>query len=687
MQNKIIYLGANPVRNIFADKSTFDSEGLELFKPIFNIYENLVKENSDLYLKIKNSNASLLVVDLYSLNFPYYDKNNIKRNLFEEVEFTYEVLESMADKFLQIFSKEQIVLIDAKRANFFISNNTLIKNAIKCEEFNKRIDDYQRYFVEKTGCSFINISRTYFADRDSVWGISPINYENSYYYELRCIIAQILEKKIVICVSESAFKNRLTRFITLCTHLQDSLRQYLILDKDNNFEAFLAQTSGEFLSKYKNNICEIHKTNWPPQKGMSVFMNQPQEIKDLHKYSVLFDYKMLLIRHVIKLAQKKINEYIGEGLLVTENNLFDVLNFLLNKKDIYFQNLASNQPIKIDIWGSCVSREVFKECSNDLYLNNYIYRNNPIHVFGKTVPVSNSLFLEENFNGSKWRMGVLRDEMYRNSKTIINNSDSNWIIVDLYDIVENCFTIQDVPFIADWDTQNMQIFDLLKHDYDFGRLDPLSYSDTYIAESLDKYINLLKHHYGKNIILINVFFNKYYVNANGEIKKFELGDNYETLINKKNLYLKKWQDYVSQNLDCYVINISKFFLGDEKFVWGASPVHYEKPFQENVARIIDYIIINKPANRLFDNYDREDKIKRVIRMKKPNTDMGVFVDLFYEDDVDKILVSLSSEEANQYVKDLTQIYSNSFKTVDEVLSNYNFTNCNSLKEILIKRLR
>lgn len=217
------------------------------------------------------------------------------------------------------------------------------------------------------------------------------------------------------------------------------------------------------------------------------------------------------------------------------------------------------------------------------------------------------------------------------------NSTSKWMVVDLFDIINDLAVYKNCIIDFSEDSRNTPVVKKILHEcIPFHYYDK---PDDYIKVRIDKFIELLKQKYNKNLILVNFDVKEYYLDSKRKIQRFE-----EKGVDEKKRFVDKWQKYFYEQTGCYCIDIAKYFLADELSVHGAFIVHYEKAFNQEVYHYIDHIIQKEPEQKMFDDYSESLKVERLIELNKNNEDLSCVEALFSYSEHDKQLFHMSLDK-------------------------------------------
>lgn len=243
----------------------------------------------------------------------------------------------------------------------------------------------------------------------------------------------------------------------------------------------------------------------------------------------------------------------------------------LGKEDyirVYCNSHNTNVPI-IDIWGSCVSRELFN-FTNKFKVGAYILQN-PVHTFWRD-PVE---IAEESILGTSnftRRMAVLEFEK-KSKEYFDNNFQAKYLMIDLCDCRNDVYVFRDKEketLISDSISIEKTVAGLEGEKPEKHSV--FEISDSYWEESLDRFVELIKSRYEEENIIINEFrFAEKYYDVDGIIKEFAYND----LYHKRGELIKKLEDKLKKKLPlAKVISPVAVPLGYGGHKIGLSPMHY-----------------------------------------------------------------------------------------------------------------
>lgn len=610
----------------------------------------------------------------------------------------------------RVFKPNQIILIKGKKSEYEVMGEFLRKTRNVYTDYNKKIQQVEDFFCKEMGCLQIDLCDKFFSVCDECGTNNGLNYEEEFFENIVIALKEILlnqGEKNVYCTPDYGLV--LGRMIRHYAHLQRTNLWWLFLDDSNFVDHIVLNLGQEFIRKYMVDLQKLKDKDYNSYEQLfkeydfGVCQEIGKAIRcieaiEKHNYSISnMDYSMIF-RNNMRLKWKMIpiiqselkkEEILGD-IVVNEKNIevcFQYLNLFLHKQYRKAINYAlSNRDIlkkaqKVDIWGSCISREIYNLNSGVIELAKYLYRCCCLHAFEKKVDIDEKLFGDNNLFGSAWRKSIIENEIQRKAENILQNSNAEWIILDLYDIVENCYSFKGEQFILETFSRNSLFFKKIQSNIE--KYSYLEQSEMFLKGRMNKFIQFLKKRYKNKIILNRFYKQKQFINFGEKIVDFK---NDKTQINRQNLFIRKWEQYFIDQTNCYVIDIATKFLGDDKFVWGGSPVHYENCFFEESIKITEEIITTSPIKRYYNQYSYATRIERMIRLLPKNRGNKTLDVLFNDYYLDKIMLQLDVEIIKKYNYTIQEIYQRHYASAVEMLSDYNFKNADS-EELQIEILK
>lgn len=192
----------------------------------------------------------------------------------------------------------------------------------------------------------------------------------------------------------------------------------------------------------------------------------------------------------------------------------------------------------------------------------------------------------------KSRIRTLKQAINKDTVSLLLESDANWLVMDLFDM-QNDFAVC-----------NDTMFSTCAHEFFNTKLYKKYAKDVQISNFMnipkflwygyvDLFFEKIMTKYDSDHIILNRFrSNTYYLDKDGEIKL--IPDNFKMPYqsnDKYNFKLNELESYIIKKYNPYVIDLSKYYMGD-KNVWdNLNGAHFEKSFYyetfEQVKRIIN----------------------------------------------------------------------------------------------------
>ena len=264
-------------------------------------------------------------------------------------------------------------------------------------------------------------------------------------------------------------------------------------------------------------------------------------------------------------------------------------------------NSYNRTPPVIDIWGSCVSRELFNFTSN-FKVNAYILQN-PVHTYWRD-PVNIAESAIQGSSNFTRRMAIL--EFEKKAQEYFNEKfNAKYLMIDLCDCRNDVFFFKNQDketFVSDSISVEKTIAAL--NNSEIYRYSVFNISNSYWEESFKRFVELIKSKYEEENIIINKFrFAEEYLDVDGKIKDTEYRK-YKDLYAKRGELISRLEEIITQMLpNAMVISPLLKPLGYASHRLGLSPMHYTDEC---------YYIQNLKLERLFGMNDlTEEEISQV----------------------------------------------------------------------------
>ncbi len=741
-RKEICLFGGNIVRPMYgALKKNYSVNYIPWISPISLMYnkcdnchdidtymnKNLIIEFEKDFLKYV-PNSRVIILDLEPLSYPNIIYKNTKftdtgdfrktnfynrfikefsyeKNIFQNRELVLEAVEKFADVLMQKFERRNIILIRHGKALYHhIGNHIIANNGVV--EYNELMSLYEQKFIECTGCIEIDIWKSYFSE----YGRIPANYEEDFYADIFKKVDKALkndEKKPRY--NKADFVISLKRYLYYYEFA--NLRKFVtvFLDFEIFFEKVLSFLGKGFIEKYFAQIVELHDTiqNCSDYDKILKSVAKVGE-KELYSgfaavfaiinrnycicddFSVMFQYNFQILGNVKNLIKSYYSENNIALADVNSQNMDTLFEYMINNDvdEMPQELLSCTYRTPIDIWGSCISREIFNLKDEEVYVNKYCFRVSLLNVGMPPIKVDKSIYNLNNFCGNEWMQRCTLIEWNRTAKEYLASSVSDWLLVDVSTILYPTYSYCNQDFTMAFALKGTPFWNILAKDIKLIDYTKKEYTDEYFIERMREAVKVIRERYGSKVILIDTMWCAEVVGVDRKIREWDWINDFERYrIARRNHISVLCEDYLQKELDCYRITYTRQFLSDEFFPGGeSSQLHYEETFYREAYNTIVSIIKTKPDKRVYDNYRIKTRIRRIVDLNRCPENRHYLDKVFNRYKLDSVLLNMPVDIALRYADVLERFYLSGYADVDEIMQNYDFaTNgCVELKQYLCK---
>ena len=284
--------------------------------------------------------------------------------------------------------------------------------------------------------------------------------------------------------------------------------------------------------------------------------------------------------------------------------------------------------VQVDIFGSCVCRDIFRYVDKEKYQVNRCISNIPItSLYEESVQVSKDFL--ESAKLTQYEKKMLRILMRRNTVTLLEKSEANVLIMDLANefmerwevaIGERTISLA-VPEEREAEYEaffGKQPFSIIKK-YSMLEMDMESVEACLkqFAEAIVKSPENPMGYDEKNIIVVESLYTPDILGNDGNIhghdKKYKLHE-YNEWLRRAYMILYK---YIQ---DCKVIKLPEFTHSTENHIRGVNPLHYMGDTYEYFKQALDVLNKYSYVNNV-DNLYKEKSLKNRIETRAVRTTM------------------------------------------------------------------
>lgn len=276
------------------------------------------------------------------------------------------------------------------------------------------------------------------------------------------------------------------------------------------------------------------------------------------------------------------------------SGIYTISGFVKNieteeKKMLLSDEMIFHWPKTIDIFGSCVSRDLFEfEKIKRFKIGTYVARESILSA------VSPAIEFEEGAIqlSSSFQKRMVEYDLKSNGLDCLKKSASDYLVVDLIDERFDIAQIGDAFITLSTEFTLSKVLDsnvysiIKKNDMFFKEHESLIY------ESVDKFCERILEIYDPGHVIIHkAYMVNTYIDKRGKKKKFSLPYlSFNKRIN--DILTKMYARMESRMTDAMVVDISSGYYADENHKWGLAPKHYQKEYYIAALNEI-YLKINK----------------------------------------------------------------------------------------------
>ncbi len=534
----------------------------------------------------------------------------------------------------QYYDKNHIILVKSRCPKWYVTH-THVRPLFKKDRvaYNKRIKQLEDYFIEKVDPYVVDIYSQYFAKYNEKKGFQMAFYEKPFYHHAKRIISTIMrtqpEQRVF---GEPEYFIRLGRFINYYDNLFARERTHLLMDDTQFLDRLVLQVGRPILDEYESDFVEIQKRGYGNMEEVLEKYNfkfaeslkeclkvvQAIECGEIYRagveYSMLWEKEMKILETFAELVREEVTKknWISSQVHVNRFNCMDYYALLLAARDGK-TSLAKKQllaiddtmkkrwkeakqqctdvfqacavalndyykPVRVDIWGSGISKEMLNEDKGRFEIGKYVYRNCLLFAFDDPISYPEEKFDDLSlFRKKSWNAEYVKHALKKDLPQVLRNTGSEWLVIDFFDLICGVMQYNGGVFTADVQTQRFKFFKEIEKECTAYAISDLLSEDE-MKERMNRFISFIQERYGKNVVFVRADVKTEYLNFRRRLKPIR-GQKQSTLL-KKRKFLNKWQKYFESHMDCYVIDYAKKYHADDLYVTGASMVNLEKEFYE-----------------------------------------------------------------------------------------------------------
>lgn len=624
--------------------------------------------------KWKMDTPDYLILDFRTIQITDYEKHAEKKRIKN--------LDLFINVVSKYFSDQQVILIRTHVPKFYVIDTQLRKNKKRKGEIEtlKIVKKAEKYFLTKIEAFSIDLTQFYFYKKPTGSIVDTCIYEQECYQDLAQILTGYFFQRLKGGNDKPNFSLSLQRYCKYYDATTFFSAFSVFLDANDLLESFVLSSPKSIIEKYRKELVSIyeiysssnHMDKLAVDSELIQLIKAYEAVRLGNYFDINIDYKLLFHNEIIprdfltkvkkyykenskKTNEKQINTHnVGYYFALLQGYSYDDARFFCKEGTII-------EPVLIDIFGSCIARTCFRErfTQNDfLAVNNYWFH----------VPVYENLDCAIDYPSQIFDRELdVRDKNVKlqfdhSIKEDIQNSDSEWLIVDLYSFI--------CPYT-----------------YEYKDLVYTDYCQTISRELKAKHVNIVFDHtilgnwdeilkltipwcravqkkYGKRIIMLDVNCSPYTIGDDNVI--YEVRNVIRS--ERKNKFLSKAFDFISSHINCYCIKMACNFLPDDRGYMSRGAVHYSLDYYKTVYKIINFIIKYMPEQKQFNSYSNELRIK-MIRQLLPHNNKA-FLRKLFPNTVDGLVLQLSPDIIDAYCTQIKMWYDLDIKNIQDIIELY-----------------
>ncbi len=582
-------------------------------------------------------------------------------------------LRLLCKKLKEKFQVNKIILLSAKTQSLLDYNGYYLLATSSWILFQELLEKCEEFVLGELKCSYINITQYYIPNGQS----DSYDFTNYYYAEIEKKINNVLMSNEIVIDNHYNEKHKYFMAAKGFNSLYRKSVLKEILDYNNPVDVCISYSNKEFIIENVSKIIEWNKKRY-------IALNSLME--DLKIYennkNALFEKILLFIAKVIDgiTVTEEEEKFIDKNLVVNEllcvrtakvMQMYEK-NFqpklIISKNVRYYMNVEKlikgkipknlsdfyqgvERPMLIDIWGSCISRLIFnyaQEWDEGRYVvNKYVFHANPLNL-NKTKKDFQDFIKIESLNDEIYSEKNLKIQISGDLKGYYENTDSKWIIIDLYSLfAENVYKVNDIYLCTGQNIGNRFLAD--------GKCLPIFQSleyDTILSGMVD-FILFLKTVYKDRIILLSSYNSLFYARC-GVIFPFKSQERLKQINN----FLENIEKWFVSSTNCYYLKLAQYFISDDEQMVTIEPYHYEKQLYIYEYRYIRQICEGTyEGKRCIETINPDYLLTRFIKYKEKNGDIILKINPYDNNLIWRYLIKLDKEYLNNNFAEICKLIS------------------------------
>ena len=204
----------------------------------------------------------------------------------------------------------------------------------------------------------------------------------------------------------------------------------------------------------------------------------------------------------------------------------------------------------------------------------------------------------------KSRLYTVKQCLNKDTVNLLMESDADYLVMDLYDM-QTSFATYKATCFSTCANEVLLTKLLQKHDGEVSLANFLDFHPALWYGYVDLFFQKIMEKYDSDHIILNRFrCNNYYLAKDGFIR--EIPDEFKNYFQpnpKYNKQLTELEDYIIEKCNPYVIDLSKYFMGDANAWNNIQGAHFENEFYRETFDQIKRIIKGETDTRYYSEPD------------------------------------------------------------------------------------
>jgi len=257
--------------------------------------------------------------------------------------------------------------------------------------------------------------------------------------------------------------------------------------------------------------------------------------------------------------------------------------------------MVGEEPVHIDVWGCCTSRDIFAISENDdVKVVKYYQLPLFTQLDNSEDMLKDRVALEEiSAYKSNYANRMAKAELNREVLEGLLESDSEWIVIDVRFYTYIYYEVKFNGSSHYYSRVNVNGADVRrsveKKGFHIDSFNRYRINEEDVDFKLDEICDFLKGRYGRNIILVQIKEAARIVNEKGEVVPLKQTNRERSLLMEDELFNR-----MLDKLDCFYIKCPDNVVSEHYHKWGSighgMPVHYSYEYYDYASRCVDIII-------------------------------------------------------------------------------------------------